>query len=691
MGWIDWLILGGSIAIVAVFSCRTQKYVRSVTDFLAAGRTGKRYLLTSANGLAGMGLITLVAYTQKFHHAGWAISWWNEGAFLLIAILNLSGFVYYRYRQTRALTLAQFFEMRYDRGYRIVMGAICFLAGILNFGIFPAIGARFFICFLGLPETLCGIPTYPLMMFFFLGGALLIAASGGQVQNMVTDTVQALFVYTMCVVVAITVLCLFSWGEFREVLLNHPPGKSFINPFDTAEIADFNFWFFLINLYFVVAQFGAWQGNQGYAASAVNPHEAKMGNILSTWRQVSITLFNTVFALGALTVLLGVNYQQEAAALLRHLSETLSPQVADQMSMPMALSEVLPLGIRGMFAAVLFFFMLSTDTTYIHSWGVIFVQDIVLPAYGKPVSCRTHFLLLRLSLIGVALFAFLFSWFYQQSEYINMFQMLTGVIFSAGAGCAIIGGLYWKRAGRASAWGGTIVGFLLAMLAIVLLDVRGWRVARGILLEFFPENAVLLAATEKCPINGAYLSLIATVAAQIVFVLFAFLNRKPFNLDRLLHRGAYADPAPGSEPENGSGNGDGNAGDCGTAPEKKKAVTPISWYRRLFLGFDEEFSRGDKWVSVSVSCWVFFWGGAFIVITAWNVLGYLFPGSFIRMWPDEWWFNWFMFYLGIHTLLAPVTAVWMTWGGVRDLREMFRLLRECRHSTDDGYVERKEN
>ena len=88
---------------------------------------------------------------------------------------------------------------------------------------------------------------------------------------------------------------------------------------------------------------------------------------------------------------------------------------------------------------------------------------------------------------------------------------------------------------------------------------------------------------------------------------------------------------------------------------------------------------------------VFFWGGAFIVITAWNVLGYLFPGSFIRMWPDEWWFNWFMFYLGIHTLLAPVTAVWMTWGGVRDLREMFRLLRECRHSTDDGYVERKEN
>lgn len=668
MQFLDWAILIGSIAVLAAVAARSLKYVRSVADFLAAGRTGGRYLLTSANGLAGMGLITLVAYTQKFHHAGWAISWWNEGIFLILTILNLSGFVYYRYRQTRALTLAQFFEMRYDRGFRIVMGCVCWLSGILNFGIFPAIGARFFICFLGLPETLCGIPTYPLMMCFFLGGAALIAVSGGQVLNMVTDTIQALFVYTMCVVVALTVLCLFSRAEFKEVLLSQPAGRSFINPFDTEKVADFNFWFFLINMYFAIATFGSWQGNQGYAASAIDPHEAKMGNILSTWRQVSITLFNTVFALGALAVLLGAKYQNEAAALMGKLTGAFSPQVADQMSMPMALAGVLPVGIKGMFAAVLFFFMLSTDTTYIHSWGAIFVQDIALPLYGKPVSRKTHLLLLRLSLLGVALFAFFFSWFYQQSEYINMFQMLTGVIFSSGAGCAILGGLYWKRANRIGAWGGMIVGFSLALAAIVLLDVRGWRLTRGILLNFFPENDILLSAAEKCPLNGAYLSLIALVSAQIAFVVFSLVwSRKPFNLDKLLHRGIYADGE--TEPES-------------TGPK-------IPWYKRLFLGFDEEFTFADKLVAASVSGWAFFWGGAFVIITGWNIIGWLFPGSPFKMWPAEWWFNWFMFYLGVYTILAPVTAGWMTWGGIRDLREMFRRLREYARSSDDGYVSDK--
>ncbi|MDD3155508.1 MAG: hypothetical protein PHS41_11635, partial [Victivallaceae bacterium] len=409
MSWIDWVILLVPILLIFVAVGYTQKYVRSVADFLAAGRTGGRYLLTSANGLAGMGLITLVAYSQKFHHAGWAIDWWNNGYLMIAAVLSLSGFVYYRFRETRAMTLAQFFQMRYDRGYRIVMGGICWFSGVLNFGIFPAIGARFFICFLGLPEQVGGIPTYPLMMLIFLGGACVIAVSGGQVQNMVTDTIQALFVYAMCVIVAITVLLIFSRAEFKEALLSQPEGCSFINPFDTAKIADFNFWFFLINLYFAIGTYGSWQGNQGYAASALNPHEAKMGNILATWRQISITLFNLTFALGALTVLVATKYQGEAQGIMRHLTALLPPAIADQMSMPMALSAILPVGIKGMFAAVLFFFMLSTDTTYIHRWGSILVQDVILPIYGKKVSQRVHLLLLRGALLFVAAFALCFS------------------------------------------------------------------------------------------------------------------------------------------------------------------------------------------------------------------------------------------------------------------------------------------
>ena len=64
-----------------------------------------------------------------------------------------------------------------------------------------------------------------------------------------------------------------------------------------------------------------------------------------------------------------------------------------------------------------------------------------------------------------------------------------------------------------------------------------------------------------------------------------------------------------------------------------------------------------------------------VVVTVWNVLGYLLPDSGIRMWPERWWFNYLLVFLGLHLVLSPLTAVWLTLGGYRDLRRMFELLR----------------
>ena len=163
-----------TLVVIVVFCVHSQKYIRSVADFLAAGRTGGRYLLSSANGMAGMGLITLAVALQNYRHAGWAVSWWGQIITVVATILSLSGFVFYRYRQTRVLTLAQFFEIRYCRSFRVVMGILCWLSGVINFGIFPAVGAHFFIAFLGLPREINGIPLYPILMILFLGSAAAI-------------------------------------------------------------------------------------------------------------------------------------------------------------------------------------------------------------------------------------------------------------------------------------------------------------------------------------------------------------------------------------------------------------------------------------------------------------------------------------------------------------------------------------
>jgi SSS family solute:Na+ symporter len=86
--------------------------------------------------------------------------------------------VVYRYRETRAMTLAQFFEMRYSRSFRVFAGLVAFIAGVLNYALFPAVSGRFFMYYCNWPDYIAiggvQLSVFGLLMAFFLGLALLI-------------------------------------------------------------------------------------------------------------------------------------------------------------------------------------------------------------------------------------------------------------------------------------------------------------------------------------------------------------------------------------------------------------------------------------------------------------------------------------------------------------------------------------
>ena len=182
---IDYLLV--LIPLVAVFwiGFKAQSYIRTVADFLSAGRCAGRYLLSVADGSAGLGLITMVGMFEMYYRTGNSIGFWSGIGILVGMTLTMTGFVTYRYRETRAMTLAQFFEMRYSRGFRVFAGLLSFLAGILNYALFPAIGGRFFLYYCGFPEhfSFLGVEwsTFGTLMALFLGLALLIVMTGGSV------------------------------------------------------------------------------------------------------------------------------------------------------------------------------------------------------------------------------------------------------------------------------------------------------------------------------------------------------------------------------------------------------------------------------------------------------------------------------------------------------------------------------
>ncbi|MCX6935666.1 MAG: hypothetical protein NTZ01_05695 [Verrucomicrobia bacterium] len=153
MHLVDWLLICVPLVLLLFVAIYTRKYMKGVADFLSGGRVAGRYLLAVAKGEQGVGAVVFVALFEMISKSGFIIIWWGWLSVPVTLIVGISGWVIYRFRETRALTLAQFFEIRYSKSFRVFTGFLGFAAGMANFGIIPIVGARFLTYFLGLPPA----------------------------------------------------------------------------------------------------------------------------------------------------------------------------------------------------------------------------------------------------------------------------------------------------------------------------------------------------------------------------------------------------------------------------------------------------------------------------------------------------------------------------------------------------------
>ncbi|MEW6752230.1 MAG: sodium:panthothenate symporter [Candidatus Latescibacterota bacterium] len=746
MHLVDWLIVVAPLVLVFYVAARAQRFVKGVADFLAAGRVAGRYVVAVAGGEAAMGLISVVALFEAYYNSGFAYSFWNQLYVPVGLLMLLTGYCIYRYRETRAMTMGQFFEMRYSRSFRIYAASLQSLSGVVNYAIFPAVGARFLIyyCDLSLQVSFLGMafPTFALVMAAFLSAAVLIVSLGGQITIMVTDCIQGILSYPLYAVVVVALLVEFSWdGEMAPALLDRAPGESMLNPFDISQLRNFNLFYIFVGIFSSVFNRMAWSGTQAYNAAAINAHEQKMGAVLGTWRGGFLTMMIVLLGVSGYTYLNHRNFAPQAAACRQELAWKALADVAQeerfngvkkevrgyldtgvmspvlsgwaatpdfedkdereplrdlvkealasedkaaaqtfgaiygQMRVPLALRHILPIGITGVFCALCIFLLVSTDTTYMHSWGSIIVQDIILPLRRRPFTPHQQLRLLRLVIAGVAAFAFLFSFYFAQVDFILMFFAITGAIWLGGAGPCIVGGLYWRRGTTAGAFASLTAGSILAVGGIVaqkawVQHLYPWLQATGLLPRVrlaveglsrpFEPYIEWRVTPDKFPVNSQEIYFIAMVISVMLYATLSLLGRRQdYNMERLLHRGRYRRQ--------------------GEAEVTREPLSWRTWHHKV-LGITSEYTRGDRALAWSVFLYSMLWSfGTFVVLAVWNA---------VAPWPDAWWANWFWVYnLLVPGVIAAVSTVWFTIGGTWDLRRLFRRLAAKQEDLlDDGRV-----
>jgi len=740
MSLLDWLIVLIPTIIVIATGIYSRRLISGVSDFLVAGRVCNRYVLTTSDMANALALVTLISYVEIHYNTGFALNFWRNITLPISIILSLSGYCLYRFRETRAMSIGQFLEMRYSRGLRIFSCFVRSVSEIMANVIMPALAARFFIYYLGLPQAFYifgwRCPTFVLVVAITLALALILICSAGEISIRITDTLQCIFCLPMILVFIIFLLCKFSWsGEIIAVMADRAQGESFLSPYAIDKLQDFNYFmvFMLIFKQFLHRASGV----TGSTNAAKTAHEGKMASVLSAWRSNFGTILYLVIAVAIITILNHQNYAEDARSIRLEITRQISEELADtpeqayqlrtemakippqihrigldkplsqkenldtpyfnkarevfdnpskaqqfktlfgQLMMPAAMKHMLPVGLIGLFCLMIVLFMVSSDDSRIYSAACTLVQDCVVPfCSAEKLTPKRHISLIRWFSVGVGVIFLLCSFFMAQLDYIAMFINIMYGMWLGGCGPMIVFGFYSRFGTTIGAWVSLIGGMLVNFIGLLLqrtwavwtypmLNRLGWVDAVGNFLTTvsgpFNPFVVWEMNDQKFPINSYEISFLAMMTSIILYVAVSYLTcKKPFNLERMLHRGKYSTEG------------------------EKKIKSPWTWQNlwNKLIGITPEYTFWDRVIAWCVFFYSFIYQFliAFIGVVIWNA---------VSPWPMEWWSGYFLIVLLLVPAIAiAITTVWFGIGGVWGLFDLHRCLRQrVANPLDNGMVE----
>jgi SSS family solute:Na+ symporter len=343
-------------------------------------------------------------------------------------------------------------------------------------GIFPIVGAGFFVYYLGLPPEfqIAGItiPTTLPLMLILVGSAVAICFHGGQVTLIITDFLQSIFVNIMLVVIVFFAYKMFTWDQVKETFISVENTTSLVNPYSKGA-SDFSIWFFLINAFWMFYNVVSWSPNTMQVSSARDAQEARMLRVfvqIKNFAMIGLGLF--ILPLAVFVIMNHHDFSSQASAINATLTTIDNQQVQSQMITPTAIKFILPTGLLGAFGAVVLFAFISTHDTYLLAWGGLLIQDVIIPLKKKELSPHEHMKWIKRSVLAVAVFIVIFSSVFRQVDNIFMFFDISASLYIGAAGVVLLGSLYWKHGTTQAACATMITGCVLSIGGFIYRQIN---------------------------------------------------------------------------------------------------------------------------------------------------------------------------------------------------------------------------
>jgi len=455
---LDGSIIGLYLLATMVAGVMVRKYVGKVEHFLVAGREMDVYLGIASLAATEFGIVTCMYTAQAGYKYGFAGATPGILNALAMFLVGVTGFCVKPLRDSGVMTIPELFERRYGRLIRWLSGVVIVLGGLLNMGVFLRVGGEFLVVACNFDARYLEITMTALLLLVAVYTIL-----GGMLSVLVTDFLQ--FVVMSAGLIAITLLILANvgWGVLVKTV-ETKYGAGGFNPFLHDGIG----WQSVLYTALVnAAAVLTWQTSIARVLSAKDTKTGRKVYTGTAFFFVCRWLIPGIWGIAALAVL-------TPAAIA-----TLSPEMQRDptlYAMPLFLGMAVPTGMIGILVAAMLAADMSTDSSYMLTWGSVIYNDIMAPFRRTRWSDKKGILWNRFIIACIGVFLLIWGLWYKLEGNLWDYLQLTGTIYLSSMSVLLIACCYWKRA---NSWGAGASIFLGAALPVMYLFLdKTWLIPK---------------------------------------------------------------------------------------------------------------------------------------------------------------------------------------------------------------------